>query len=332
VAKREAVPSPERLGDGTAERPAERAAAKHPRWWRRTGGRLLLLIIGLVALAAVVEAPRTWLALADPHGKSRCLGFIGKRLSSNGTPGRYSLSPRTPNQVYQLSFGDSREADFVTVEFDESGGTRRSGQTNRVLRTYISEFRRADGRKFHNPKSQIYTQAIIGNRGVVRLYTCFDPGSGRRIIPGTYLGTVTIDDRSLKEPVVVPIQVSLKYPDLGFPIVVTLIAALLATWLKALSDDETEDLPDWLAQRKNKVALFFGLGAVAAVYGGYLRSIDWGTSGLLDVGTLFAAAFAAHLAGLTAYQAGEISAKPKAVDRAAEERPTEPPGDKHERL
>jgi hypothetical protein len=237
-----------------------------------------------------------------------------------GTPGRYSLSPRTPNQVYQLNFGDSRTADFISVEFDESGGTRVKTQVNRVLRTYISEFRRIDGRKFHNPKAQIYTQAIIGNRNVVRLNTCFDPGSGRRIIPGTYIGTVTIDDRSLKEPVVVPIQVSLKYPDLGFPFVIALVGAVLATWLKALSDDKATDLPDWLAQRRNKVAMFFGLGAVAAVYAGFLRSADWGTNGLLDVGTLFAAAFAAHLTGLTAYQAGEISARPARVgDRAAAE-------------
>jgi hypothetical protein len=286
---------------------------------------LLLLMVGLVAAAIVVEIPRTWQALGDPEGASRCSGLLGRRLSSNGTPGRYSLSPRTPNQVYQLNFGNSRDADFVTVEFDESGGTRLKTQVNRVLRTYISEFRRIDGRKFHNPRNQIYTQAIIGNRNVVRLNTCFDPGSGRRVIAGTYVGTVTIDDRSLKESVVVPIQVSLKYPDLGFPIVAALIAALLATWLKALSDDKTTDLPDWLAQRKNKIALTFGLGAVAAVYAGYLRSVDWGTNGLLDVGTIFAAAFAAHLTGLTAYQAGEISAKhgQGGGDRSAEEETTE---------
>jgi hypothetical protein len=286
---------------------------------------LLLLLVSLVAAAVIVEIPRTWRALDDPEGPSRCTGLLGHRLSSNGTPGRYSLSPRTPNQVYQLNFGDSREADFVTVEFDESGGTRLKTQVNRVLRTYISEFRRVDGRKFHNPLGQIYTQAIIGNRNIVRLNTCFDPGSGRRVIPGTYIGTVTLDDRSLKEPVVVPIQVSLKYPDLGFPIAVALIAALLATWLKSLSDDKTADLPEWLAQRKNKIALTFGLGAVAAVYAGYLRSTDWGTNGLLDVGTLFAAAFAAHLTGLTAYQAGEISAKQGrgGGDRSVEEGTTE---------
>jgi hypothetical protein len=225
------------------------------------------------------------------------------------------LSPRTPNQVYQLNFGASRDEDFLTVEFDESAGMRVKTQVNRVLRTYISAFRRSDGRKFHNPKDQIYTQAILGNRGVVRLNTCFDPGSGRRVIPGTYSGTVTIDDNSLKESVVVPIQVTLKYPDLGFPIALVLIAVLLATWLKALSDITTTGLVDWLERPKNLSALFFGLGAVAAVYASYLRSLDWGTNGLVDVGAIFAAAFAAHLAGLTAHQAGENAGQsPNAVD------------------
>jgi hypothetical protein len=67
---------------------------------------------------------------------------------------------------------------------------------NRVLRTQISEFQRTDGRKFFNPKDQIWAQAIIGTRDTVILRVCFDPGTGKRVIPGTYVGTVAVDDDS----------------------------------------------------------------------------------------------------------------------------------------
>jgi hypothetical protein len=311
VAQKDPIPGAARTGGGVAAPPGGQADRPRDRSSEFGKGRLFLLIVlGLLLVGVLFEVPRTLRTLDDPSGPSRCPGLLGVRLSSNGTPGRYTLSPRVPDQVYQLNFGASRAADFVTVEFNQSGGTRVKTQVNRILRTHVSDFRRADGPRFHNPKGQIYTQAIIGNRDVVRLNTCFDPGSGRRVIPGTYIGTVTIDDRSLKEPVVVPIQVTLKYPDLGLPIVLVLIAALFATWLKALSDRDTNSLSAWLGQKKNIVALFFGIGAVAAVYATYLRSTDWGTGGLLDVGTIFAAAFAAHLAGLTAHQAGENSDKP----------------------
>jgi hypothetical protein len=53
----------------------------------------------------------------------------------------------------------------------------------------------------------------------------------------------------------------------------------------------------------------YGIAAAAAVYATYLRSEDWGANGLLDVGALFGAAFAAFLAGLTAHQAGKNVSK-----------------------
>lgn len=322
VAQEDSVPSPARTGGapGPPEGQADRARDSSSELRR---GRVLLIVVVVLLLAGVVfEAFRTRSNLIDPSGPSDCLGLIGVRKSSNGTPGRYTLSPRVPNQIYQLNLGTSREADFVTVEFDQSGGTRVRTQINRKLHTHISEFRRADGPRFKNPKDQIYTQATIGHRNVVRLNTCFDPDSGFRVLPGTYIGTVTIDDHSLKEPVLVPIQVTLKYPDVGFPIVLVLIAALFATWLKALSDSTTTGLSAWLGKRKNIVALFFGIGAVAAVYSTYLRSTEWGANGLLDIGAIFAAAFAAHLAGLTAHQAGENSGKPNAM---ADEAPSAAP-------
>ena len=192
----------------------------------------------------------------------------------------------------------------MTAEFSETGGERNPRQVDRtVLHAEVSDFQRVDGRRFHNPKDQIYAQAIVGHRGAVHLRICFDPGSGRRVIPGTYVGTVSIDDDTLKEPAVASAQVTLKHPDPWAPLVLIAAAIVLATAFKSLADRDTYNLPHWLRQRKNILALQFGIVAVALVYATFLRSPDWGANGILDAGALFGAAFSAHLAGLTAHQA-----------------------------
>jgi hypothetical protein len=271
----------------------------------------IVAVIGLgLLLVGVTEAARTRGALVDPQGGSHCRDLIGDRPPAEGRKANaYTLAPRTPDQTHQLAFGTSRQAEYVTVEFDETGPPGSSEQVNTVLHTKIAEFQRTDGRKFHNPKDQIWTQAIIGNRHTVDLRVCFDPGTGRRVIPGTYAGTVAIDDDSLSEPAVASVQVTLKYPDLWGPLLLVLAGALAAIGLKAAADETTKGPSTWLGKPKNRAALIFGFAAAVAVFGTYLRSEEWGANGLLDVGALFAASFAGFLAGLTAHQAGENAGK-----------------------
>jgi len=278
---------------------------------------VLLWAIAVIGVCLLIiggrqEVARTGSVLGDPHGESRCRGLIGDRQPVEGRKANaYTLAPRTPDQTHQVVFGTSRQAEFVTIEFNETGRSGGSEQVDRVLRTNVAEFQRTDGRKFHNPKDQIWTQAIIRNRDTVSLRVCFDPGTGRRIIPGTYVGTVAIDDDSLTESAVASVQVTLKYPDLWGPLLLVVAGAMAAIGLKAAADETTKGPGSWLRQPKNRAALIFGFAAAVAVFGTYLRSEDWGANGLLDVGSLFGAAFAGFLAGLTAHQAGENAGKGK---------------------
>jgi hypothetical protein len=295
-----------------------------------------MILLPALFIGGYFEFRNVTRVLKDPNTSSGCPGLIGTRpLYKPRQTGKkkelraYTIAPKTPDQVYQLAFGASRVPDYLTAEFSEAGGERDRNQVDdTVLHTQISDFQRVDGRKFHNPTDQIYTQAIVGRRGAVHLRLCFDPGSGRRVIPGTYVGTVSIDDESLKEPAVASAQVTLKYPDPCGPLVLIALGVVLATAFKALADRDTYNLPHWLRQRKNILALQYGIVAVALVYAAFLRSPDWGTNGLLDMGALFGAAFSAHLAGLTAHQAaGEKLGKAAAREKPGElvgEKPREP--------
>jgi hypothetical protein len=275
----------------------------------------LLILLGLVVLVlGIIGAPkevaRTRAALVDPSGDTRCRRTVGDRDPVEGREaGAYTLTPRTPDQIHQLAFGTSRQPEFVTIDFTETGEPHPTSDIGRVLRTQVSEFQRTDGRKFHNPSDQIWAQAVIGRRDSVILRVCFDPGRGRRIIPGTYVGTVAIDDDSLSEPAVASVQVTLKYPDMLGPLILVVVGGLLAVVLKAASDNTTATTMNWLGNPSNQSALIYGVAAIAAVYATYLRSEDWGTNGLLDVGALFAASFAGFIAGLTVHQAGQNAGK-----------------------
>jgi hypothetical protein len=296
---------------------ASRSGVSAPPQVARRRSRLLplLLVGGLVLLVLVIvggatEIARTRSALVDPHGDTRCRRTVGDRQAVTGREaGAYTLSPRTPDRIHRLAFGTSRQPEFVSIEFTETGGQHGPSQLDRVLRTHVSEFQRTDGRKFHNPTDQVWAQAVIGARDRVNLLVCFDPGRGRRVIPGTYVGTVAIDDDSLAEPAVASIQVTLKYPDMLGPLILVGAGALVAIALKAASDITTRNTSAWLQRSTNRAALVYGIAAVAAVYATYLRSDDWGANGLLDVGALFAAGFAGFLAGLTAHQAGQNAGK-----------------------
>jgi hypothetical protein len=301
-------------------------------WWPHSKGGRVAAVILLAALVVggYFELASTNRVLKDPDTPSACHGLIGTRslytprqADKKSELSAYTLAPQVPDQVYQLAFGANRQPDYFTAEFRETGGQRDRQQVDRtVLHTEVSDFQRVDGRKFHNPKDQIYAQAIVGRRGAVHLRVCFDPGSGRRIVPGTYVGTVSIDDDTLKAPTVASAQVTLKYPDLVGPMVLIVVAVVAAAAVKALADQDTYNLPHWLRQRKNVLALQYGVVAVALVYATFLRSPDWGTNGLLDLGALFAAAFSAFLAGVTAHQA----AGEKLSRRAARKKQQEEPG------
>jgi hypothetical protein len=328
------APSPDAPHPPTEQTEQQKPAKDEWSWLPySTPGRVTaVILLAALLIGGYFEFRNTIRAVKDPNTSSGCHGLIGTRpfykprqTGKKKELRAYTIAPQVPDQIYQLAFGDNRPPDYLTAEFSEAGGERNPKQVDRtVLHTEISDFQRVDGRRFHNPKDQIYAQAIVGHRGTVHLRMCFDPGSGRRVIPGTYVGTVTIDDDSLKEPAVASAQVTLKYPDPFGPLVVIALGVVLATAFKALADRDTYNLPHWLRHRKNILALQFGIVAVALVYATFLRSPDWGANGVLDGGALFGAAFSAHLAGLTAHQA----AGEKLGKRAAQEKPEEPVGEK----
>lgn len=234
----------------------------------------------------------------DDRGASPCYA------TKQAQPPALAVDP--PEQIFQeMLFGLRRDADFAYVNFEVVNGKFDSKEVNRTLRTSISDFQTADGRRFHNPRQQIYSQAVIGSDGEsVRLMVCFDPGSGRRVLPGRYSGAVTVDDQVLAAPATIFLEVALEHPDPFGPVIVVLLAGFLAAVFYAnFLDDTAPNFSQWIRRPGHYGALFFASGALIPVYIAYLHTADWGADLIGDAGKIFTSAFTAQVTSLSAYVA-----------------------------
>lgn len=296
---------------------------RHPRVRRAFHRFLWGLLILIAVLAGLFVVLSNIADLRDPVGETDlqyparetpCRGAIDKYLKGHFATGQldpkiFSLRAQDPDDLNQrLDLGSKREPGIVFVDFDMEGAASISKGhniklSNHLLRTATSEFKRTDGVTIDNSEEQIGALAVA-NPKMLRLYICLDPEGGKRIVPGAYTGRVTINDDSLREPVVVSLQATLKYPNPLGPLTIVLIAGWLATLFYAVFiDDHSDDLRGWLRSRHNRVALLFGSGALVVVYYAiYLSGKVWGSDLWADIGAIFTSAFTAQISALTTYQ------------------------------
>jgi hypothetical protein len=120
--------------------------------------------------------------------------------------GVIKLAPRTPDRVMTLLFGESRDAQVVTADFQSSDPLPIARDT--LISADVGDFTRSDGFRFPTAPfnvaagepEPISTYAFVTGRTSIRLWMCFDPAGPHRATPGTYVGAVTLDDDALASP------------------------------------------------------------------------------------------------------------------------------------
>jgi hypothetical protein len=276
-----------------------------------TAKKTVYVLAGLLAVVAVALAGMTTLhALRASPEEGECAHQEVKPAAADS--GTITLAPRTPTQLVVVVFGATRDPQIARMDFQSQEPLPIARGV--AMTTYVGEFTRSDGFRYPTPMAEvtdgmpvpIAASAVVAGRTTVRLTVCFDPAGPDRVAPGTYVGTVAVDDDALASPVLATFSISLKYPDAYGPLVLALMAALAAAYLMALANPAQTRFRTWFTDHEHLSAITFGVAGALAVYGAlYLRSPDWGVSGLLAAGSLFAAAFTAATTGIAAHAAGK---------------------------
>jgi hypothetical protein len=236
------------------------------------------VVAGSLAVVALVFAGVTTrrALTASPSGAPCTYQDVGPVVAPAGT---MTLGPRTPTQVVKIVFDASRDAETATIDFQSQDALPLGRGTD--MHVDIGEFTRSDGHRFPAPPSSakdgtpvsVAATATVTGRTTVRLTVCLDPDRPHRASPGTYVGSVALDDDALASPVLATISASLKYPDFYGPLVLSVVAAVAAAYLIAMADPNTKFFQEWFRDHEHLSAIAYGLAGALAAYGAvYLRS------------------------------------------------------------
>jgi hypothetical protein len=223
-----------------------------------------------------------------------------------GQAARVSAAPSGPTTTAKLLGGQRGEADFGralisrTLILDLSlSAVPRGGTAFHVTQ---NQFLRSDDASL-NPDDIAVNANRVGK--VLVLSVCFDRNVKNQPLgdPGSYSGSVTIDDSRLSSPVIVPLTVTLQYANWAFLLWLYFAAAIPGAWcvwvLRSARQGKDGALSleffTWATTVSGLVALVAGGIAAFAVFTAvYLRDPTWGYSGLQPV-TLYGGMFSAFV-------------------------------------
>jgi hypothetical protein len=223
-----------------------------------------------------------------------------------GRTARVPPAPSGPTVTAKLLGGQRGEADFGralisrTLILDLSlSGVPRGGTAFHVTQ---NQFLRSDDASL-NPNGIAVNANRVGK--VLVLSVCFDRDVKNQPLgdPGSYSGSVTVDDSRLGSPVIVPLTVTMQYANWAFLLWLYFAAAIPGTWCvwvlrSARNGNETAlslEFFTWAKTVSGLVALVAGGIAAFAVFTAvYLRDPTWGYSGLQPV-TLYGGMFSAFV-------------------------------------
>ena len=200
-----------------------------------------------------------------------------------------------------MDFGRSFTARIIVLNFALKVAISRTT----YFHVRVNPFVRTDDAQLRDTGQNIVAIAK-SDRKTLQLTACFWRSGNRSTNlgdPGTYAGSVTIDDRSLVTPVTVPITVTMEYPNGTFLIWLWVGAIIPGAWcLWVLRDKQQGTRPafsrqfiGWLLTISGLVSVVVGSVAAFAVYVAvYLRNQTWGSSALQAL-TLYGAMFSAFV-------------------------------------
>jgi hypothetical protein len=197
----------------------------------------------------------------------------------------------------EVDFGRALTVRTLTVDLSLSPAP----STGTSFKVHANQFLRADGASLN--LSDVTPTAVSDGQNLI-LTVCFARDKTAPLgDPGSYTGSVTIDDSKLKAPVTIPITVTMQYSNGVFLLWLVLAAIVSGAWcvwvLRSNRDGSTgaftRDFFSWAKTVNGLVALVAGSVAAFAVYNAvYLRDPTWGYSGLQPL-TLYGGMFSAYV-------------------------------------
>ncbi len=266
---------------------------------------LLLIIVGILTVITL-RAVR----LGSVQARGGCPQSTGPVGAAGAVPGAKQVTAKLRvGQQVEVDFGRAVRAKSLDLYLDLSGPLANSD----LINTRVDTFRRDDDGRLS--LERIVPVASVDGR-TIHLSLCFGRADNRLGDPGSYAGSVTLDDARLANTVTIPITVTMQYVHgvvLWWLFAAVFFPGTWALWVvhtqrtAGQSAFAPRALGTWLFSVGGIVSVTSGMVAAVAVYiATYVRDPTWGSSALQPV-TLFGAMFSAFVttAGLTQLTRGK---------------------------
>jgi hypothetical protein len=265
----------------------------------------LALVLLIVLVFLVVVSIPDLLSNMFGHAAPQASCATSPALASPPDPGLIGENSQLvtatleSEQMEEVDFGRSVTSRSVTVYLDLSSTPSGSA----FFHVRINPFVRSDDATLR-PQNIVASAERDGT--TLLLNVCFNRSGGRNTNlgdPGSYAGSVTIDDSRLSSPVSVPITVTMQYPNGVFLLWLyfgTVIPGAWCVWVINAKRDGTSgalsrDFLKWAKSINGVVAIVAGGVSAFAVYMAvYLRDPTWGSSALQPL-TLYGGMFSAFV-------------------------------------
>jgi hypothetical protein len=276
-------------------------ASRPERFWAQMKrcAKIAVWILVFLALGAAV-------LLSLPDLNAMLHSHQSSLAAPCGSTAKVPSPSSAPTVTAKLLGGQRGEADFgralisrtLIIDLSLSAVPRGSP----AFHVTLNQFLRSDDASLNSDDI-----AVNANRvgKMLVLSVCFDRDVKNHPLgdPGSYSGSVTVDDSRLSSPVIVPLTVTMQYSNWAFLLwlyFAAVIPGIWCVWVLRSGRNGTQSAvsPDffgWARSVSGLVALVSGGIAAFAVFTAvYFRDPTWGYSGLQPV-TLYGAMFSAFV-------------------------------------
>jgi hypothetical protein len=303
-------------------------------WWRPTRTLAVLLLIVVVFGVLVWVIPEYNRAEERPCFSEAAPAALRPAATQQAAKAKLTVKD---DQKLTLAFGRAREQRVRTIAFTVEGSLPVGTTTLSTVNTAFSR----DGDDAQIPASAIRSRArVVGDE--VQVDVCFDRAA-MKVDPGTYVGTVTIDDPAVATTSV-GMTLTFSFPFWSRVFALSLVVAFAAScYVFGLRGNRfTANAPpflqratigeyvEWVCSGTGLLTIVVGAAAAFTAYSAtYLQAEDWGKDPAQILSLIGAIASGFVAAGTTGRLAagGPPLGGPATRDGAAQPDGRRPPGD-----
>jgi hypothetical protein len=268
------------------------------KWLPATIGLIIFVLLVVVSIPDLLSnvfghaGPQASCAISPAPASSPDLGLTGKNS-------QLVTATLESGQMEEVDFGRSVTSRAVTVYLELSSIPSGSA----YFHVRINPFVRSDDAML---RPQNIVASAVRDGTTLLLNVCFNRSGSRNATlgdPGSYTGSVTIDDSRLSSPASVPITVTMQYSNGVFLLWLYFGAVIPGAWciwvIREKRDGASSafslDFLRWAKSINGVVAIVAGSVSAFAVYMAvYLRDPTWGSSALQPL-TLYGGMFSAFV-------------------------------------